>query len=41
MLVVAAADVAGIDAELGRLGLAHRRIGQVVRSNGGERVRIG
>ena len=41
VLVVAAADVAGIDAELHRLGLAHRQIGQVVRSNGGERVRIG
>ena len=41
VLVVAAADVTGIDAELDRLGLAHRQIGQVVPSHGGERVRIG
>ncbi|MHB8913223.1 MAG: AIR synthase-related protein, partial [Lysobacter sp.] len=41
VLVVAAADVAGIHTELDRLGLVHRQIGQVVPSHGGERVHIG
>ena len=41
VLVVAAADVAAIDSELDRLGLAHRPIGQVVPASGDERVYIG
>lgn len=41
VLVVALADVGGIQSELDRLGLAHRQIGQVVASDGGERVHIG
>ncbi len=41
VLVVAPADVGGIEVELDRLGLAHRQIGQVVPSSGGERVHIG
>jgi phosphoribosylformylglycinamidine cyclo-ligase len=40
VLVVAAGDVAAVDADLDRLGLAHRRIGEVVVASG-ERVRIG
>lgn len=41
VLVVAADDVAGMDIELDRLGLAHRQMGQVVPCSGGERVHIG
>jgi phosphoribosylformylglycinamidine cyclo-ligase len=41
VLVVAPDDVAAIGADLGRLGLAHRTIGQVVRAAGDDRVRIG
>ena len=41
VLVVAAEDVSSVDADLDRLGLAHRRIGEVVVAAGGERVRIG
>jgi phosphoribosylformylglycinamidine cyclo-ligase len=40
VLVVAPGDVAAVSADLERLGLAHRSIGQVVRADG-ERVRIG
>ncbi len=39
VLVVATADAAKIEADLDRLGLAHRQIGQVVAARG-ERVRI-
>ena len=41
VLVVAPDAVAGLEAELAALGLAHRRIGGVVAHAGGERVRIG
>jgi phosphoribosylformylglycinamidine cyclo-ligase len=41
VLVVSAADVASIGADLDRLGLAHRQIGQVVAAGGSERVHIG
>ena len=41
VLVVAADDVAATGAELDRLGLAHRQIGQVVAARGDERVHIG
>jgi phosphoribosylformylglycinamidine cyclo-ligase len=41
VLVVSPGDVAAIGADLGRLGLTHRAIGQVVKSAGGDRVRIG
>ncbi len=41
VLVVAAADVGAMGTKLDRLGLAHRQIGQVVASSGGERVHIG
>jgi phosphoribosylformylglycinamidine cyclo-ligase len=41
VLVVAAGDVAAVGADLDRLGLAHRPIGEVVAAAGGERVRIG
>jgi len=41
VLVVAATDVAGVSAELARLGLVHRPIGSVVAARGGERVHIG
>jgi phosphoribosylformylglycinamidine cyclo-ligase len=41
VLVVAAADAATIGADLDRLGLAHRQIGEVVAATGGDRVRIG
>ena len=41
VLVLAPGDVAAVASELGRLGLAHRPIGQVVAHAGGERVRIG
>ncbi|WP_374604879.1 phosphoribosylformylglycinamidine cyclo-ligase [Arenimonas sp.] len=40
VLVLAPGDVAAVSADLQRLGLAHRAIGQVVKA-GGERVRIG
>jgi phosphoribosylformylglycinamidine cyclo-ligase len=40
VLVVAQDTVAGVAADLDRLGLSHRAIGQVVRADG-ERVRIG
>ena len=40
VLVLAANDVAAVSADLQRLGLAHRAIGQVVKA-GAERVRIG
>jgi phosphoribosylformylglycinamidine cyclo-ligase len=41
VLVAAAEGVSGLEAELDRLGLSHRRIGEVVAAGGGERVRIG
>jgi phosphoribosylformylglycinamidine cyclo-ligase len=41
VLVVADDDVSGIESELDRLALSHRRIGEVVAAEGGERVRIG
>jgi len=41
VLVLAPGDVAAVSADLLRLGLAHRPIGQVVKAGNGERVRIG
>ncbi len=41
VLVVAPEDVAAVDADLDRLGLAHRAIGNIVTSPGNARVRIG
>jgi phosphoribosylformylglycinamidine cyclo-ligase len=42
VLVVASGDVAMVESDLAHLGLAHRRIGAVVRADDdGERVRIG
>ena len=41
VLVLAPGDVAAVSADLDRLGLAHRPIGQVVAHGDGERVRIG
>jgi phosphoribosylformylglycinamidine cyclo-ligase len=41
VLVVAAGDVAAVGADLDRLGLSHRAIGEVVVAAGGERVHIG
>jgi phosphoribosylformylglycinamidine cyclo-ligase len=41
VLVLAPGDVAAVSADLTRLGLAHRPIGQVVKATGEERVRIG
>jgi len=41
VLVVAPGDVAAVSADIDRLGLVHRAIGQVVAASGGERVRIG
>ncbi|KFL37026.1 phosphoribosylaminoimidazole synthetase [Arenimonas donghaensis DSM 18148 = HO3-R19] len=41
VLVLAPGDVAAVSADLQRLGLAHRAIGQVVKAGGDERVRIG
>ena len=41
VLVVPQGEVAAVETELERLALAHRRIGEVVASNGDERVRIG
>ncbi|HZW17278.1 MAG TPA: phosphoribosylformylglycinamidine cyclo-ligase [Luteimonas sp.] len=41
VLVVPAAALAAVEADLDRLALSHRRIGEVVKSSGGERVRIG
>jgi phosphoribosylformylglycinamidine cyclo-ligase len=41
VLAVAPGDVAAVSADLDRLGLPHRAIGEVVRASGGERVRIG
>ncbi|MDI9240612.1 phosphoribosylformylglycinamidine cyclo-ligase [Lysobacter sp. LF1] len=41
VLVVAPDDVAAVNADLDRLGLAHRPIGQVVKATSAERVRIG
>ena len=41
VLVVPQGEVAVVETELERLALAHRRIGEVVASNGDERVRIG
>lgn len=41
VLVVAPGDVAAVNADLDRLGLAHRPIGQVVTATSAERVRIG
>ena len=41
VLVVAAGDVCAVGADLDRLGLAHRPIGEVVAAAGGERVHIG
>ena len=41
VLVVPQGELAAVEAELERLALAHRRIGEVVASNGDERVRIG
>jgi phosphoribosylformylglycinamidine cyclo-ligase len=40
VLVLAPGDVAAVAADLDRLGLAHRPIGQVVAAGGGDRVRI-
>ncbi|GAB2496192.1 phosphoribosylformylglycinamidine cyclo-ligase [Arenimonas alkanexedens] len=41
VLVLAPGDVAAVSADLQRLGLAHRPIGQVVRADTAERVHIG
>ena len=41
VLMAAPGDVAAIEADLDRLGLAHWRIGQVVPAGEGERLRIG
>ena len=41
VLVVPAAAAAAIESDLDRLDLPHRRIGEVVKANGGDRVRIG
>ena len=41
VLVLAPGDVAAVSADLLRLGLAHRPIGQVVKAGDGERVHIG
>ena len=41
VLVLAPGDVAAVEADLDRLGLAHWRIGQVVPAGEGERLRIG
>ena len=41
VLVVPAASAAAVEADLDRLALSHRRIGEVVKPNGGDRVRIG
>ena len=41
VLMTAPGDVAAIEADLDRLGLAHWRIGQVVPAGEGERLRIG
>ncbi len=41
VLVVAPEDVAAVDADLDRLGLAHRAIGRIVPGSGDARVRIG
>jgi len=40
VLMLAPGDVAAVEADLGRLGLAHWRIGQVVPAGDGERLRI-
>ena len=40
VLVLSPGDVAAVSADLQRLGLAHRAIGQVVAASGAERVRI-
>jgi phosphoribosylformylglycinamidine cyclo-ligase len=39
--MAAPGDVAAIEAELDRLGLANWRIGQVTKAGDGERLRIG
>ena len=41
VVIVAAADVDAVTADLGRMDLSHRAIGRVVTAGGGERVRIG
>jgi phosphoribosylformylglycinamidine cyclo-ligase len=41
VLVVAPGDVAAVSADLDRLGLSHRPIGEVVKAGDGERVHIG
>src|SRR3546814_16695040 len=41
VLVVPAAAAAAVESDLDRLALSHRRIGAVVKANGGDRVRIG
>ena len=41
VLMLAPGDVAAVEADLARLGLAHWRIGQVVPAGEGERLRIG
>ncbi len=41
VLVIAQDAAAAVEGDLDRLGLAHRRIGAVVATRGGERVRIG
>src|SRR3546814_7881507 len=41
VLVVPAAAAAAVESELDRLALSHRRIGAVVKANGGDRVRSG
>ena len=40
VLVLSRDDVAAVSADLQRLGLPHREIGQVVAASGAERVRI-
>jgi phosphoribosylformylglycinamidine cyclo-ligase len=40
VLMAAPGDVAAIEADLGRLGLGHWRIGQVTAAGDGERLRI-
>jgi phosphoribosylformylglycinamidine cyclo-ligase len=41
VLMVSPGDVAGVEADLDRLGLARWRIGRVTGAGGGERLRIG
>ena len=41
VLVVPASAAAAVESDLDRLSLSHRRIGEVVQADGGDRVRIG